>query len=401
MYKKMIALLLSVCLLVLAGCSQVGDVVDKIADSGEFPVEVAGVTVSARPQQAAVLSPNLADVVLALGYETQLGAVSSDCDQGALSSLTKVNASDVQAVAALEPDLVLLEDSQSQFAAGLQEAGLTVLQVAPATDRADFERLYSQIATAFGGNSGTEHGVAAAQSIFTTLDDINRIVPKDRVTTVCYLYDLDSAAVTGDQFASTVMSYAGVTNIFSSLTGGAYDFESLRLSNPDVIFCAPGVKAQILADSRFENFHAVASGRIFELEASLVQRQGRTAVSLAYEISAAVFPELLEENASSAPDPIDNITSQVDAQTSGASSAVTYTQLNPGDNNDEVQTMQARLEALGYLEGEYDGYYGTYTQDCVRAFQQANGLTVTGVADSETLALLYSEDALPAAGQQP
>ena len=87
MYKKMIALLLSVCLLVLAGCSQVGDVVDKIADSGEFPVEVAGVTVSARPQQAAVLSPNLADVVLALGYETQLGAVSSDCDQGALSSL--------------------------------------------------------------------------------------------------------------------------------------------------------------------------------------------------------------------------------------------------------------------------------------------------------------------------
>lgn len=401
MYKKMIALLLSVCLLVLAGCSQVGDVVDKIADSGEFPVEVAGVTVSARPQQAAVLSPNLADVVLALGYETQLGAVSSDCDQGALSSLTKVNASDVQAVAALEPDLVLLEDSQSQFAAGLQEAGLTVLQVAPATDRADFERLYSQIATAFGGNSGTEHGVAAAQSIFTTLDDINRIVPKDRVTTVCYLYDLDSAAVTGDQFASTVMSYAGVTNIFSSLTGGAYDFESLRLSNPDVIFCAPGVKEQILADSRFENFHAVASGRIFELEASLVQRQGRTAVSLAYEISAAVFPELLEENASSAPDPIDNITSQVDAQTSGASSAVTYTQLNPGDNNDEVQTMQARLEALGYLEGEYDGYYGTYTQDCVRAFQQANGLTVTGVADSETLALLYSEDALPAAGQQP
>lgn len=401
MYKKMIALLLSVCLLVLAGCSQVGDVVDKIADSGEFPVEVAGVTVSARPQQAAVLSPNLADVVLALGYETQLGAVSSDCDQGALSSLTKVNASDVQAVAALEPDLVLLEDSQSQFAAGLQEAGLTVLQVAPATDRADFERLYSQIATAFGGNSGTEHGVAAAQSIFTTLDDINRIVPKDRVTTVCYLYDLDSAAVTGDQFASTVMSYAGVTNIFSSLTGGAYDFESLRLSNPDVIFCAPGVKAQILADSRFENFHAVASGRIFELETSLVQRQGRTAVSLAYEISAAVFPELLEENASSAPDPIDNITSQVDAQTSGASSAVTYTQLNPGDNNDEVQTMQARLEALGYLEGEYDGYYGTYTQDCVRAFQQANGLTVTGVADSETLALLYSEDALPAAGQQP
>ena len=35
------------------------------------------------------------------------------------------------------------------------------------------------------------------------------------------------------------MTYSGVTNIFDSLEGGTYDFESLRISDPNLIFCVP------------------------------------------------------------------------------------------------------------------------------------------------------------------
>ena len=52
----------------LAGCSDVRGVISGVAAAGEFPVEVAGVTISARPQKVVVLSPSLADVVLALGF---------------------------------------------------------------------------------------------------------------------------------------------------------------------------------------------------------------------------------------------------------------------------------------------------------------------------------------------
>ena len=56
-----------------------------------------------------------------------------------------------------------------------------------------------------------------------------------------------------------------------------------------------------------------------------------------------------------------------------------------------VVTLQSRLIQLGYLYGNADGSYGTNTEEAVKAFQQANGLSVTGIADAATQALLYSD----------
>lgn len=394
---------LLLCLAVLwcfAGCSQVQNIVSGVtAGGGEYPVEVGDVTISAKPQRVVVLSPCLADVVLALGCETQLTAGSQDCTQESLQDLTKIDGNSPQSVVGAGPDLVLAEAFSQDMASALSEAGITALAVAPATDREDFERLYSQVSSAFlGGGSGYDKGIQTAQDIFTTLDDINRIVPKDKVTTACYLYDLDGAAVTGDMFGSTIMSYAGVTNIFKSLEGGSYEFESLRVSNPDAIFCAPGLKDQLLRDSRFENFHAVKNGKVFEMEQSWVEWQGRTVINTALEISGDCFPELLEENSMQVTDPTSGIESEVSSilQSSASSEDTTqYETLREGDQNEDVLAMQTRLDELGYLDTDYDGHYGQYTAGCVREFQRVNGLDETGVANGDTLRKLYSSSAKP------
>ena len=158
-------------------------------------------TISSRPSRVVVLSPSLADVILALGCETQLAGASEGCTQSALDELEKVSADSVEAIQALQPDLVLVDPNSSGAQSALEEAGVTVLSVEPATDRSDFERLYSQVSSALlGGEAGYDEGIATAQDIFITLDNINRIVPKDTITTACYLYDLDGSAVTGDMF---------------------------------------------------------------------------------------------------------------------------------------------------------------------------------------------------------
>ena len=72
---------------------------------------------------------------------------------------------------------------------------------------------------------------------------------------------------------------------------------------------------------------------------------------------------------------------------------MTYTTLSKGDKSDEVLEMQNRLYMLGFLLDDRDGAFGKNTQTAVKMFQQAAGLEVTGIADSETLRLLYSEDA--------
>lgn len=408
-FRRCAALVLSLVLAcgALAGCSDVSDIVSGVAATGEFPVEVNGVTVSARPQKVAVLSASLADVVLALGYETQLAVGSEDCVQESLEDLPKVPGDDAQAVLDAAPDLVLADPGANGIGDALGEAGIPVIEVEPATDRQDFERLYSQVSSALaGGGAGYDAGIAAAQDIFLSLDNINRIVPNDRVTTACYLYDLEGQAVTGDMLGSTIMTYSGVTNIFESLEGGTYDFESLRISNPDLIFCVPGLAGEIQTDSRFQDLQAVENGKVIELDPSLMEWQGRTVVETAYEISAAAFPELLETNSMEVTDPTESIEEEVSSALESAaaeSSAVAsvlaedtteYTTLREGDQGDAVLAMQERLAELGYLTEEYDGYYGSQTAQCVEEFQTTNGLDATGVADADTQRMLFSRIAV-------
>ncbi len=73
--------------------------------------------------------------------------------------------------------------------------------------------------------------------------------------------------------------------------------------------------------------------------------------------------------------------------------APNYNTLSKGDKSDEVLAMQERLAELGYLDGDLDGNFGTQTQTAVKMFQQVAGLSITGIADSETLAALYADDA--------
>lgn len=61
-----------------------------------------------------------------------------------------------------------------------------------------------------------------------------------------------------------------------------------------------------------------------------------------------------------------------------------------------VVMLQNRLQELGYLASSADGQFGAMTETAVIQFQDANGLTPTGVADDSTQLVLYSASAVRA-----
>lgn len=69
---------------------------------------------------------------------------------------------------------------------------------------------------------------------------------------------------------------------------------------------------------------------------------------------------------------------------------------NGAGNAAEKTRIQRRLHSLYYL-GKYDidGKFGGGTQSALQAFQSTNGLPETGEADSATLSLLFSDNAIP------
>ena len=65
---------------------------------------------------------------------------------------------------------------------------------------------------------------------------------------------------------------------------------------------------------------------------------------------------------------------------------------SPGDTGLSVYALQRLLLDMGYFEGECTASYGELTQKAVEAFQAANGLEVTGQADTATWSKLCEEE---------
>ena len=56
-----------------------------------------------------------------------------------------------------------------------------------------------------------------------------------------------------------------------------------------------------------------------------------------------------------------------------------------GSRGSEVRTIQEKLKRWGYYTGNIDGIYGSQTTAAVKSFQRKNGLTVDGIAGTNTL----------------
>ena len=87
-------------------------------------------------------------------------------------------------------------------------------------------------------------------------------------------------------------------------------------------------------------------------------------------------------------------TGVADAQTQALIFAAERRPLRLGCTGEDVRLLQMRLTALGYYSGNLSGTYLPATQDAVRTFQLYSGENATGDADVDTLALLFSENAV-------
>ena len=83
--------------------------------------------------------------------------------------------------------------------------------------------------------------------------------------------------------------------------------------------------------------------------------------------------------------------------TSSAPGAALSEVLMAGMSGEQVRSVQERLSQLGYLSASFvSGVYDTATEQAVRQFQQANGLTADGAAGSLTQSRLVASSAVTA-----
>ncbi len=409
--------ILSIILLLLcfSGCSfSIDNKIDTSTIANDYPVVVNNLTISSKPSKVAVLSGSYADVIVALGYDSSVILVSEECTQSQFAMLDTVEADDYQAFVTAGVDLVISEQLSDDALAMFEQYNIRVLVIEPAESRADLERLYSQIGSALNGaETGYATGIAKAKEVMITLDDVSRLVPSSNtVITAAVLVDLTSSAVTGDTIGDYVIESAGATNVFGSLSDGTYDFEELSIANPNFIFCGIGMKEALMNDINFQNLTAVINDQVYEIDLNNILWEGRSLIYGATALAGIMYPELLmtEEELKELEEEDEEYDLEYEFEDDSSYSELDedlivlpehenyalFTTLQRGDSGDEVYEFQKRLSELGYLTIDYDGTYSAATVIAVEDFQEKIGMTPTGVADPNTLAYLYDDDAISA-----
>jgi iron complex transport system substrate-binding protein len=392
MGKRLLTVFLTVMLVcsVMFGCSRASDISSGPVDK-DYPISIGDVIIRQEPAGVAVLSPNIASIILSIGYETSLKARSADCVQSDLSVLPVVTADDAQKIRELGADVVFADSLTDEQKSAMQEQGLTVLTLEPAVNREDLESLYADVGSVLkGGNTGYQKGKDVADGILQTIDDITRVVPESEIpATAVYLYDANGHAATGDTLAGSLIEAAGLINSAAGGTGGTIAVSDLLLADPQYIFCAEGVQSELESSEEYSKLTAVQEDRVYEMDAQLMTCQGDELIRAVSFMAGTVHPELLGDTSSSSEtSSSSNSSSQVEAE-------INLNQtLRSGMQNDDVLKLQERLEELGYMFVKPTGLYAEATVQSVKDFQYLNGMTVTGVADPETLKKIFSPDAI-------
>lgn len=399
--KKIISTILS--LLIILSFSSC-----KKSDSqhiDEYPVTVSGVTIQKSPEKVVILSDSLADIILALELENKLIARTDECTQEKLATLPSIGSIqniDLNKISSYSPDLILADKTiENNLLEKLQTLNIPVICLEPATKRESFITLYQDLGSILAGaQTGKTLGENTANNILMTLDDINRIIPKKGVlTTACYFYDSNKKIASGDTLASMLLELSGATNIAKGSTNFNIDTTALKISNPNFIFCAENTKNDLLADSTIASLQAAQNGNTFEMDKSLMTRQGHTVVDAVTFMASKMYPEIATSNSSKSDN---NETSSNQENTSQAESNSTESiaektyeniQISNGDVNDDVLKVENRLDELNFMPTKPDNVFNEYTVRAITDFQYINGLNATGEANKETLELLFSDHA--------
>lgn len=179
---------------------------------------------------------------------------------------------DVEAVAALEPDLVLLPAALTDYADTLAELGIPALVVAPESHEALVEMI-----ELLGRALGAEDAAAALTEYYD--EQLARMASFTAGTDKPTVYMASNSSYMSCAPAAMYQNYlvetAGGVNAAASLEGDYWtevSYEDILAMAPEVIVVPSGAEytaADVLADAQLAGVPAVENGKVYQMPAGL------------------------------------------------------------------------------------------------------------------------------------
>ncbi len=264
------------------------------------------VNIKGTPQRIISLSPSNTEVLFALGLGDKVVGVTEFCnypeEAKAKPKIGGFSTVDIEKVVALEPDLIVASQiHEEEVIPALERMGLTVIGLNPKT----LEDVLHDI-TLVGGITGKDE--EASELVKNLEDRIKAVTIRLAVFSggpnVLYLYWHDPLWTSGSgTLADEIISKAGGFNIAQDLTGHkTIELETVIYRNPQVIIVTVGhgeagdlPYQYVLNEPRLKVTEAVMKGRVYQIDADIIQRAGPRIVEALEQVAKFTHPEAFVE----------------------------------------------------------------------------------------------------------
>ena len=261
-----------------------------------------------KSQRIVSLSPNLTEIIFALGLGDRVVGVSNNCDWPAdakqkpkMGTFWQPN---TEAIIAAKPDLVVCESflQHKEVAETLKRAGISVISLRVES----IEQLYNAILSIGGGTGCPNTAETLAAKIKSDLEQIRAKTSSAKKVKVLWAVQTEPMRVVGIKtFVNEIIDLAGGQNVISP-TGDQYPSvgtETILTCGAEVIIqSAMGTeditKQQETAEkfwSRYANLPAVKDKKIYVIEADTVLRLGPRLPDGAMAVAKLLHPELFTQ----------------------------------------------------------------------------------------------------------
>jgi len=258
-------------------------------------------TIAKKPTRIISLSPSATESLFEIGAGKQVLAVDSLSNFPKSAPITELSAFEpnVEAIAALKPDLVVLSvDAMKSMVVkeALEKLKISVLmEQAPET----LSQAYKEIEVL---GAATDHTSDAKKVTFKMAALIKSIVNRTKKTVkITFFHELDNTlySVTSDTFIGRVYKDFGLVNIADKAAGAdSYGYpqlsaEYLLKTNPDVIFLADAEygesTATVKARPGYSSITAVSKKNVFALPNDIPSRWGPRLVDFYRYVAASLL----------------------------------------------------------------------------------------------------------------
>jgi iron complex transport system substrate-binding protein len=296
--------------LIAAACAACSSSPSSQSGSGSpgagFPVTVAtaaGKThVASRPDAIISLSPTVTEMLYAIGAGKQVKAVDDYSDYPKGAPMTKLSGFEpnAEAIAAYNPDLVIISNNIDGITAKLTSLSIPVLDLPAAANVAG---VYAEITELGKATGHVAQAQAEDNKIRTDIAAIVKSEPKHS-RPVTYYYELGADpyySVTDSTFIGSLLSLLGMKSIADSATGAAaaggypeLSPEFILKANPEYILLSDTGDngGQTLASVRsrpgWSALTAVKDKHVIVLNADIASRWGPRIVQLLQTVANAV-----------------------------------------------------------------------------------------------------------------